>query len=378
MGNQALILVLGTLFLVGIYVGGFMNTSKDITDNSTLAHANVVAKEINNTAVEMAMGKLAEDFKYRTKLDSIPLFGGFATVTFKDTVVQTDSCVIVSSFARYDGGSTTTYSETRAIVKSSGFVPWVVKGAITAFGPLNRTLSDMVIDGRDWNANGTTFAANQGIYAISTGAALFVNTAGARLGGTSQPPFAVMDIPPAYPHNPLVVQTNTPWPNGWPTTPDAAMGFPEGTLKQMAIKKILPGSQYVTSWNQLKFPLRGVTYMEVPNGTVLSKRHIGNNPEGILVFHSPAGDAFWNNISVPNKAPFKGLLLMDKVFHIHMDILGGLVMLNPNTINDRDCQGNKDHWIRFSSETIKSATGGGSGGNDRSWKSRLKVVAWYE
>lgn len=202
-----------------------------------------------------------------------------------------------------------------------------------------------------------------------------MNTQLAKLGGTSQSPVA--DYVPAFPHNPAIVQMNSPWVPAWPSTPDAAMGFAEGTLKQMAIDKVQPGSQFVTSWTQLKFPLKGITYMEVPNGFVISKKHLGPSPEGIFVFHSPNGTAFWNNVTVSNGQPFKGLMFFDRVFHIHMDILGALVMLSPNTVNDRNCGGNAGHYVRFSGETIQRVTGGGTGG-DASWKSRLRVLAWYE
>jgi hypothetical protein len=263
------------------------------------------------------------------------------------------------------------------VVKSAGFVPRVVRGAITAFGPLDNTLSDMIIDGRNWSYDGLTIRPNSGMYAISTGAPLFVNTQLARLGGTAQPPLAPIDIAPAFPESPFVVETNSSWPGGWPSTPDQALGYPEGTLKQMAITKSAPGSQYVTDYSQLTFPVRGVTYLDVPDGTYINNKDLGINPEGIIVLHSPNSTAFWEwLLTKKGSGPIKGLLIFDKLHHIHTDILGALVFLSPVT-EGLHCQGNKDKVIRYSEETVKKATGSTAAG-DASWKSRLKVLAWYE
>jgi len=375
MGNQALILMVGTLAIVALFVGTLMQTGNDQGRNAISAYSENQAREVNNGAIELALRTLADSSKYRKPFNNLQLLGGKSTVTFKDTLFGSDSAVVVRTKTSY---KSTQYDSalisSTVVIKPAGFIPWVVRGAITAFGPLNKTLSDMIVDGRNWNYANTSITPTSGIYAVSTGAATFVNTQQAKLGGTTGLP---SDIAPAYPHNSLVVETNASWGPAWPSTPDAAMGFTEGTLKQMAINKVFPGSQYVTAWTQLKFPLKGITYMEVPNGTVVSKKHVGASPEGIFVYHSPNGTAYWDNISVPNGAPFKGLMFFDRVFHFHMDVLGALVMLSPNTVNDRECAGNKDHWVRFSGETIMKVTGGNSGG-DASWKSRLRVLAWYE
>jgi len=213
---------------------------------------------------------------------------------------------------------------------------------------------------------------NAGRYAVSTGQPTFVNTQSAKLGGT-----AVVDIAPAFPNSPFVVETSSSWPGGWPDTPDKAIGYPEGTLKQLAITKAVPGSQYVTAYSQLTFPIRGITYMEVPNGTYINNKDLGLNPEGIIVLHSPNGTAFWEwLLTKSGSGPIKAILVFDKLHHIHTDILGALVLLSPVT-EGIHCLGNAGHYIRYSEETITKATGASAAG-DASWKSRLKVLAWYE
>ncbi|MBI4535303.1 MAG: hypothetical protein HY708_03430 [Ignavibacteriae bacterium] len=379
MGNQALVLVAGTLLLVLVYVMGFNGTSSDLTKNSNLSFAQNVAKEINTSAMEIAMNTLADSATWRSTFSNMQLFGGTSTVTFKDTVVGSDTAVVVRSFSRYVAGSDSSNASTRAVVKPTprGYVPPVVRAAFTAFGSINDAISDMFIDGRNFRSNGFTVVPRTGKYAVSTGQSNFVNTEEGYLGGTTYTTNPATDISPSFPEDSRVVETNSSWPNGWPATPDAALGVPEETLKNIAQTRSIPGSQYVTAYNQLVFPLKGVTYIEVPPGTEWKKLKIGANPEGILVFHSSATDAYWNNIST-TAGPFKGLMLFDNAFHLHIDILGGIVILTPNTVTGKECKGNKDHWIRYSSETIMNMTASTEVAMKGSWKDRLTVLSWYE
>lgn len=376
MGNQAMILLVGTLAIIALFVNTLMRTGGDQGRNALQAFAQANVREINNAAVELGLRTITDSTRYRTPFNNISLAGGTATITYKDTLVGSDSSVIVSVRSVYKmNPKDSAVTSSRVVVKPTGFVPHVVRGVFTAFGPLTDAVSDMFIDGRDWKYDLSGIIPTNGVYAVSTGAPTFANVSNGRLGGTTAPPGRI-DIAPAFPHDSRIIETSSSWPNGWPTTPDAAFGYPEGKLKQMAINKEVPGSQYVTLWTQLKFPLKGITYIEVPNGTVWSKKHLGPSPEGVVVFHSPATNAYWNNISVPNDVPFKGLLVFDRIFHMHIDILGAVVLLSPNTTVGQNCNGNKDHFVRYSSETIMKYTGGG--GDDASWKSKWKVVSWYD
>jgi hypothetical protein len=386
MGNQTMILIVGTLLVVSLFVATLMQTGNDMTKNTAAGFADYTAKEINNTAVEVAMRTIADSAQWRGTLSNLQLSGGTSTVVVKDTVIGGDSTmIVVRSQTVYSAGNRdTSRAFSQVVVKpAGGFVPPVVRGAFTAFGPLNDAISDMFIDGRNYAADGVTIIPKTGVFAVSTGAGTFVNTQKGYLGGTTYATSPATDLVPAYPHDARTVETSSYWPNGWPLTPDAALGgpangFPEGTLKRMAQQNLIPGSRYVTAWNQLSFPLKGITYMDVPNGYYLSKKHLGNNPEGILVLHSPATDAFWDNITVNNGAPFKGIMLMDNVFHIHMDVLGAIVVLTPNTVVGKTCNGNANHFVRFSSQILESVTGGTGQAADASWKSKFKVISWYE
>jgi hypothetical protein len=382
MGKSVLIWVLiGSLSLAIIGLGMRVR-SNEAADAAVSYFVRQKAKDIAASVTEIYIKKLAQGSVTLPNVCTVSsVMGGRATVELLEISPDTVLIRTVGTFNAYS-------DSVKAYCSPEKAPPPVVRGAFTAFGPINDAISDMYIDGRNWKADLSGIVPGKGMYAVSTGAATFINTQQGYLGGTLQPPNSPADITPAFPNDPRVVETNSSWPNGWPTTPDMAMGgpsrgFPEGTLKSWAINEVFPGSQYVTDAKDLKYPLRGVTYIEVPDGTVVSGKgkkgkkgeasvgpiQLGPSPEGILVFHSPSTNAFWDNISVTNGQPFKGLMIMDGVFHIHMDILGALVLLDPNTVVGKTCNGNKDHWIRFSSEQISLSFGGSAS---------FKVLSWWE
>jgi len=51
-----------------------------------------------------------------------------------------------------------------------------------------------------------------------------------------------------------------------------------------------------------------------------------------------------------------GLLVTDYSFHHHIDILGSVLQLSPNLETSKNCNGNKDYWVYYSSEAILYAT----------------------
>ncbi len=369
MGGRALIVtLLGIMLLSASVFYSITRSSADLMKNVDQYYSRQSAQNIAQSGANLAIQRLSTDQTWRQGYTLMSMFGGNVTVRLVDTTFKSKQVVKIVSTGFCDYGKSSERRETSTAYVPSGSVPPVVRGSITAFGPLDDTISDMLIDGRNWNYAMTAVTSSSGVFAVSTGAAVFVNTQSAKLGGTTYTTTPATDIVPAFPNDVRVVETNSSWLNGWPTTPDAALGYPNGTLKNIAVNKLTPGSQYVTAYAQLVFPLRGVTYIEVPNGTIWTKQKLGANPEGILVFHSPNHDAYWNNITT-TAGPFKGLMVMDNLFHIHMDILGGLALLNPKTISGK-CNGNANHYVRYSTETIQKAT-----------QSSMQIVdgiSWYE
>jgi len=392
MGSQAMIVVVGTLALISIFVTGLMRTGNDLTQNAANAYADHTVKEINNSGIEIALRTLADSSNWRSPL-SLQLFGGTAAVTFKDTLFGTDTAVVVRANSEFIAGMTAARARAQIVVKTNttGFIPDAVNAALTAFGPLDDVLSDMVIDGRDHAMNNdTVIVPGTGKYGVSTGAEDFVNTQNARIGGTNVTTSPPTDIAPYIADDGEdyvedgVVETESEWPNGWPTTPDSALRaegggyWPEGTLKSLAQSGAVPGSQYVTDYDSLKFPVRGITYIEVPSGTRETNFKLGDNPEGILVFHSTSGTNAYAEHVTTSEGVFKGLMIFDNVFHIHLSVVGAMIILSPNTVRDRVCNGNRNKYIKYSSEAIMYATNFSKQETDASWRSRLKVLSWYE
>ena len=269
------------------------------------------------------------------------------------------------------------------------------------FGAIDHMVGDMVIDGRDHTTNNKVIAGS-GVFSISTGQPTFTNTQGGILGGTYYTGGNPTDAVPSDPENPLIIETSSSWPNGWPTTPDAALDLPAGTLKAIA-QSGAGGSQYFTKydgpgWTKsarsftvqpwVSPPLQGVTYIEVADGKMWRGIALNEKSSGIVAFHSPNTSAYWEYIYVGDGTTkdgmtgkiFNGLLLFDKVFHLHLDVVGGLVQLKSWTANPSTCGGNDGHFINFSRNTITDGlkAGGLQVGGVGSWGDKFDVVSWWE
>jgi hypothetical protein len=378
MGKQAVILVLGVLLAFTVYSTIFNTSNSDVVKNYSNSYASIEARNITRSALEMTLGVLADSIKWRQGYSNLKFMGGTATVTLQDTIVKGDSAIRILCVSRFVSGRDTAVSVGRVVVEGSlGFIPIVVRAAFTAFGSINAVISDMVIDGRNFNSDGVTLVPLTGKFGVSTGQSSFTNNQHGAIGATAYIGGSPLDIPPAYPNDPRVIETSSPWPNGFPKNADQALELPPGTLENIAKNNLISGSQYVTKASDLRFPLKGVTYIKVPPRTVWSKIKIGANPEGILVFHSDSTDAYWNNIST-TAGPFKGVMVFDNVFHIHMDITGAIAVLTPNTITNQECKGNNGHKILYSAEAIKAITGGIKKVSGGGWREKLKLISWSE
>ena len=86
------------------------------------------------------------------------------------------------------------------------------------------------------------------------------------------------------------------------------------------------------------------------------------------------------------------MIITDYSFHHHLDILGGVIQLSPDLELVKNCNGNKDHWVKYSAEAIRASTGfaatetGLVGNNLDALRFRLdgigcgrqKAAFWYE
>lgn len=344
MGRLVLIMLIGAIIIFGIYSITTMSSTRNTQTEATNNYRTNYVRNVAFSTLDILLSKLADSTAYRTNVEQVMnLLGGSSKFTIKDTTIGSDSLIQIKINSTYEG----TRKNLIAYLKfTGGFVPPTLRGAITANANLSKTISDMIIDGRDHDLNGNVIP-NQGIYGVSSGTT-FTNLQGAKIGGTVNG----VDYPPKFPENPSVIEQNYNWDGKFPDSPDKILGFPEGTLKSLAQSEI-KGSQYVTSLSQLKLPLSGVTYLELPSTEV--KIDLGKlDNSGILVVHNSTTST--RVIEIKASKPFKGLIIGDYMFHLHLDIYGGLILLSPNLEMVKECKGNNDKKIYYSSAAVKEAT----------------------
>ncbi len=395
MGKSALILILGSITLFGVYNNNMNNYiwwgSKVMVER----YAEIQAKQAANSMVTILLAELADDIDFRVEpARTEELFEVALEYTITDTMlVSPDSLIMIKVKAVFEEQS---YSVRAFTATLSGWVPPFVRGAWTANADLNNTISDMYIDGRDHDLD-LNIIPGSGNFAVSS-ATNFTNVDNASIGGS----YMGVDYPMTNPENPLIIEQNVDWGGAFPTTPDEILGYPEGTLKSIA-QSGRGGSQYVLNpgdkidTGDLIFPLSGVTYVEITDGTEGKFKSPtdspGMNDEGILIFHAPDGSSRVKEISgAKTKGTtlnyFTGLMIADYSFHHHIDILGAVLQLSPNLEGKKKCNGNKDHWVYYSSKAIENATSfvaeetgtlGNAGSAEGGFGTgRKKVLFWYE
>jgi hypothetical protein len=351
------------IVLSGIVTYGISN----ITQNSTVTQGtqNVVDNFIYNRAHDVAgsmtdilMMRIANDLEYRVVTKkSEPLFGGEATYVVEDTFFDNDSLIKITVTGKFNDITKNVITYTQK--PTDGWVPPFIRGAWTANGDLNNTISDMYIDGRDHDLN-LNIIPTTGVHGVSS-STNFINKDGAEIGGTN----SFIDYPMAFPHSPEVIEENYNWGGSFPETPDEILGYPEGTLKAAAQSGeygsqylLLPPNKKKIDGDLLTYPLSGVTYVEVQNASDIAVVIEQTGNSGIFVIHRDNGDSHISSIKADKDSDglLTGLLITDVSFHHHIDILGAVLMLSTDLVTNKNCSGNQDHWVYYSSEAVVGAT----------------------
>jgi len=321
----------------------------------------IQARQFASSVVNMVMTELADSSTLRTNnTETMNILGWTATYRVIDTMLVSPDSVIMIDVATTFGDPEQTYIVKAYLSRPGGWVPPSVRGAWTANADLNNTISDMYIDGRDHDLEGAIIVG-KGNFAVSSSKS-FRNEDEAFLGGT----YMGTDYPMTFPEESKIIEQNVDWDGAFPTTPDQALGYPEGTLIKIA-KSGAGGSQYimnpgkVVDESDISFPLRGVTYVEINNGVEAKYQSptVGTDQDqGILVFHGPNGSSRVEQVASAKKSdePFLGIIIADYSFHHHIDILGTILQLSDELEEKSKCQGNRDHYVYYSSEAIKVAT----------------------
>jgi hypothetical protein len=433
MGRALLVVILGTLTTLAIVRLNFLDAINSGSRNAIKYYADSEARNIGNSMVNLLLTELAENQDYRS-YESIEqkLIKGQVNYRIVDTVLNVgDTLIKVEVKVHFNEVDKTI----TAFTKEGDFAGWVppfVRGAWTANANLNNTISDMYIDGRNYDLD-LNIVPGTGTYGVST-SVNFENTENAAIGGT----FNEIDYAMSYPENDNIIEENFDWGGDFPTTPDEILGYPEGTLKSIA-QSGAEGSQYVLNPNkiedELTFPLTGVTYVELTDGKDRDFKILGTGNKGILVVHGPGASSRLKGLKTKDKkldknkvlvchkpgtknektleiddsalqahldhgdfeGPcstnewFEGLIITDYSFHHHLDILGAILQLSPNLETEKHCNGNKDHWAYYSKQAIENATkitasesglvGNSNMGlfnNEGFGNGRQKVLHWFE
>ena len=377
MGRASLIMILGASITVGVMNLQLNRSSEQATENLVRYFDGTLSRNLANDAASYVLGLYADSATLRVqnsaKLSS-SIFsdvGDYSlTYSLYDTTINIakNDHEVVKLVMRAEYGKSVhevmVYAGT-----TFGFVPEPIRGAITARGVLDNTIGDLHIDGRNHTEEGELENFG-GVYGISSGSA-FTNKGKAVIGGTGEDG---SDYPASNPANPLSVEQSHNWSNTFPADPDGVFNFPGGTLKEVA-KSGVAGSQYVTNPKDLQFPLKGVTYVDLPEGVSWKAAWLGKDPAGILVVHNSSGTARVENIA--SETPFKGLIIADKMFHIHVEVLGAVMLLSNSLEKKKICTGNHESKILFSREAIQHATyltsEKGTG-----WRGKVPIFGWME
>ena len=360
MSKYIMMVILGGIITYGI---ANINQNSSITQGTQNVVDNFASNRAHDIAGSMSdilMMRLGNDAAYRVNtLVTENLFGGEASYIVEDTFLNGDSLVKITVVAEYNGIEKITNTYTAD--PTEGWVPPVIRGAWTANADLNNTISDMYIDGRDHDLS-LNILPTTGRFGVSS-STTFINVENAAIGGTNNE----IDYPMTFPENPNVIEENYDWGGSFPESPDEILGYPEGTLKAAAQSGeygsqylLLPNNKKKIDSDLLTYPLSGVTYIEVQNSADIDLLIEQTGNSGILVVHKDGRNSKIGSVKYDkdnSDGVLTGLLITDYSFHHHIDILGGVLQLSPDLETSKNCNGNADHWVYYSSEAVTRATG---------------------
>ncbi|GAB1442689.1 hypothetical protein MASR2M39_15250 [Ignavibacteriales bacterium] len=349
-GKALIILLAGIMSIAGITYLNIFETGKRMTESTTDTFNSTQAKNLAEAGAQMAVRQMIKDTAWRAGYTNLNLLGGVINVRCVDTLFDTISVVKVESIAKIAKNTNAEKSHTATCYynryrKKTVFPP-AIRGSITTNSTIT-TLGDMNVDGRDHTITGALLSGT-GSLGIWTTGNLF-QSGSSTIGGTA----AGTDYAPAKPANTNTVSYLQTYAGGYPTTPDGIMGgalngYPEGTLKAIAVSGA-GGSQYVTNPVNLTYPLKGVTYVELPNNTSWTSANVAGT--GVLIIHNSTLTAGIANI---NSGIFSGIMMADDIVRIHTTVIGALIGISPNP-SSGNCIGNGTGSILFSREAIMNA-----------------------
>ncbi|HJW28340.1 MAG TPA: hypothetical protein VJ508_03720 [Saprospiraceae bacterium] len=364
-GRALIIVVTGIIITTSVILYNISASSTKIVDNLNNYYLRQSAQDIAQSGVNLVLRQLNNDRTWRAGYSLKGMLGGKVSVSVVDTTfagINTAICIRSTGIEEYGTSLEKRAISTAYVYFPPVIVPDFVKALVNLNG-VNQVSNNAIIDGRDHNPFSTAVNASRGTWGVYSTASTFTQSSNTLIGGTS----GGTDLAPTtYPADTVVVRLNQTIPGGYPTSPDSAFGYTEGTLKALS-RTGIAGSQYVTDPSALRYPLSGVTYVEMPN-TVPQNRWNANDltGTGILIIHNSAHNAIIDNAN----GSFSGVMLGDDISHLHGNFWGALMLLTPYPSGN--VLGNGDANLYFSRQALKSAIGILKNG------SQMNILAWYE
>ncbi|RJQ47850.1 MAG: hypothetical protein C4534_00490 [Gaiellales bacterium] len=346
MGRQALILMMGFAIIAGVMKFRIERSERSAGRMGSERYEACAARNAAHSAAQMALHQLRQNHSWRAGYSNLNLAGSTVNVSIQDALSDStlgqDTLRLTAQSSNGDEEATVIM---RVSVGHPSF-PGSINAGITARAHIG-TLGNMLVDGRDHDLNGNLIP-NSGGNAITTTRTYICGGSTALCGTTD----AGVDLGPIRNNYDAIVDEGVSWPD-FPDTPEkvlggAAAGLPPNALKLAAMFGI-SGSQYTTDPATLTYPLRGITYVELPNGGEWNVVDFGPDSRGILVVHNSASDALVSNL---NSGIFRGLIIADDMRHIHSIIIGGVFLLT-ETPRDGTCIGNGSGSLLYSRNVIQ-------------------------
>ena len=375
MPKLILFIILGTFIAFGIANISLNENVTRGTENATDNYSLTKARNIANSTAEMIFSNLGDNINWRVNSPQTKsVFGGLSTYTVQDAFFAGDSLIKISITGTYHNSSKPVTIYTLKNLKSPGFMPPGVKGAITTNNEV-MTNGNLTVDGRDHTMMTGTLISEEGTYGIWT-TNKYDHKGNSKIGGTYYVSGNGNDLPPDKSGFESVVAENQTYPNGFPTTAEEVLGgttqgYPVDILKEISKLK-LNGSQYVTNPASLTYPLKGITYVELPSGSTWQSMSIEGS--GILIVHNKSNNAIMKNL---NSGTFRGLIIADDIVHIHTTVIGALISLTPNP-SEGNSIGNGDGEVKFSKEAILAASEFATNHNFGFRAKRIAIKYWFE
>lgn len=334
---------------------GVQEKRHEAASNACQAYNAANARNQAHSAANVALSKLTVTPSWQGSVSGSFSDGSY-TVTCSKQPATTNVKVLASG----------TYQQvSRNVEVLVELYPGFLKSAITA-KPDVTTLGGLIVDGRDYDQN-ENIIPNQGGYAIVSENTI-TQGGNSEYGGTDS---QGQDYAPSRPGDTSIYEMNATFDGGFPVSPDAALGLAEGTLKAIA-QSGAGGSQYATSGSDINIPLKGVTYVELPdNGTWNSPNFtycncgFDYNSFGILVVHNSNYNARLKNM----RGNFYGIILADDVDKIHGKTTGNVTVFGSTPRGN--CIGNGTGDVHYSSYYIMDAL-------SKLSNHQPKIVSWWE